>query len=442
MAQPAANVGMNTNAGATLNGLFRQKYSKEVKNLIPNFAILQKEVEFSQAEILGDFYHVPVVVADEHGFTYGGSTAANYNLNASIAMQLQDAQVTGYELTLASEASYGAVSRSAKKGDTAVEKLVDLLMERMKASMSKRVEIAMLYGQSLTGIGQIASLTGSGTTRVFTLSNATYAAGIWAGMENCQLDVLTVASFNTGPINTNAAVVVTAVNVANRTVSVSGNSTDLTNIASAVSGAGAILFFYGAAGQLTSANVSAEMVGIDFIITNTGTLFNINATTYNLWQAQTYDCLSAELSMAKVLSGLAIPVARGLMEDVALLVAPDTWANLNSDLGAQRMYDDSYNSKKGEKGVNAILYHGQNGAIKIISHSMVKRGEAFAVPLSLIQRVGSTDIAFRGEGPLGMEDYFFQNTNTNGWTIRAYTDQSIMIEAPAHCLKFINIVAS
>lgn len=437
MPQSPANVGMNT--GGTLNGLFRQKYSKEVKALIPDFGIIQKRVPFSQAELLGDFYHLPVVVADEHGFTYGGATAANYTLNASIAMQLQDAVVAGSELTLTSEASYGAVSRSAKKGDTAVEKLVDLLMERMKASTSKRVEIAMLYGQSLTGIGQIASGTGSSGTRVYTLSTATFAAGIWAGMENCQLDVLTTGSFASGPVNTNAAIIVTSVNVGSLQISVSGNSTDLTAVDSAIS-TGANFFFYGAAGQLASANVSKEMAGIDFILVNSGTLFGINASTYNLWQSQTYDCKSAELSMGKVLSGLALPVARGLLQDVALLVAPTTWANLNSDLGGQRMFDDSYDSKKGEKGVNSIKYHGQNGLIEIISHPMVKQGEAFAVPLDNIQRVGSSDIAFRGEGPLGQEDYFFQNTSTNGWTIRAYTDQAIMIEAPAHCVKYINIV--
>ena len=437
MSQSAANVGMNT--GGTLNGLFRQKYSKEVKNLIPDFAIVQKRVPFSQAELLGDFYHLPVVVADEHGFTYGGSTAANYTLNASIAMQLQDAQVAGSELTLTSEASYGAVSRSAKKGDTAVEKLVDLLMERMKSSTAKRVEIAMLYGQSLTGIGQILSTSGSGTTRVYTLTTATFAAGIWAGMENCQLDALETGSFASGPINTNAAITVTSVSVGSMTVSVSGNGTDLTAVDSAIS-TGAIFYFYGAAGQLASLNVSKEMVGIDFILTNTGSLFNINAATYNLWESQTYDCKSAELSMGKVLSGLAIPVSRGLLQDVALLVSPPTWANLNSDLGGQRMFDESYDSKKGEKGVRSITYHGQNGLIEIISHPMVKQGEAFAVPFDLIQRVGSTDIAFRGEGPLGQEDYFFQNTSTNGWTIRCYTDQAIMIEAPAHCVKFINIV--
>lgn len=439
MAQSAANVGMNT--GGTLNGLFRQKYSKEVKSLIPDFGIIQKRVPFSTAEIIGDFYHLPVVVADEHGFTYGGSTAANYTLNASIAMQLQDAQVAGYELTLTSEASYGAVSRSQKRGDTAVEKLVDLLMERMKASTAKRVEIALLYGQSLTGIGQIATGSGSGTNRVYILSNATFAAGIWAGMENCQLDCLQTGSFGTGPINTNAAIVVSKVNVGTRAITVTGNATDLTAVDAQLS-TGANFFFYGAAGQLTSNNVSAEMIGIDYIMVNTSTVFNINASTFNLWAAQTYDCLSSELSMGKLLAAIAVPVGRGLLQDVQVLVAPDSWSNLNSDLGGQRMFDESYDDKKGEKGVNSITYHGQNGKIEIISHPMVKRGEAFVLPLDIVQRVGSADISFRGEGPMGQEDYFFQNTTTNGWTIRAYTDQAIMIEAPAHCVKLINIVAS
>jgi hypothetical protein len=366
MAQSPVNVGMN-GVGSTLNGLFRQKYSKEVKTLIPDFGILQKRIPFSQAEMLGDFYHLPVVVADEHGFTYGGSSAANYALNNSIAMQLQDAQVTSSELTLTSQASYGAVSRSAKKGDTSVEQLVDLLMERMKASTAKRVEIALLYGQSATGIGSIASKTGTSTSRVLTLSNATFAAGIWAGMENCQLDVYAPAG--TAPINTIAPLVVTAVNVGLRTISVTGNATDLTNVDTAIAGSGANLFFYGAGATVTSSG--AEMIGLDAILVNTGTQFNINAATYNLWAAQSYDCGSAELSMAKVLAGLALPVARGLLQDIQIFVAPDSWANLNSDMGSQRMFDESYDPKKAEKGVNSIVYHGQNGKIEIIAHPMV-----------------------------------------------------------------------
>jgi hypothetical protein len=54
--------------------------------------------------------------------------------------------------------------------------------------------------------------------------------------------------------------------------------------------------------------------------------------------------------------------------------------------------------------------------------------------------VGSTDVSFRGEMVGGEMEYLFQNTSTNGWTARAYTDQAIFIETPAQCVKFKNIV--
>lgn len=419
---------VTANTGSTLNGLFRQIYAKEVRDLIPDFSILQRRLPFTKAAMLGDKYHLPVVVSDEHGFTYGGSTAANYTLNSAISMQMQDAQVPGSELTLQSGISYGAVQRSQARGEQAVEQAVRLLMERMKSSASKRVEIQMLYGASTTGIGQIASGTGSSGTRVYTISAATWASGIWAGMENASLDCYN----GTSQLNANAAVVVTAVNAANKTVSVSGNSTDLTAIDGA--GTAATFFFLGAYGN--------EMTGIDAIITNTGSLFNINAATYNLWSGNTFDCLSAELSMGKILSGLALAVGRGLLEDVAVLLNPDSFANIMSDLAAQRKFDGSYSKKKAENGSETVTFYGQNGMIELLPHPMVKSGDSFALPLDIIQRVGSTDVSFRGEGPTGQEDYLFQNTSTNGWTCRAYTDQAILIEQPAWCVKFKNVVPS
>lgn len=361
------------------------------------------------------------------GFTYGGSTAANYTLNAAISMQMQDAQVPGSELTLQSGISYGAVSRAQSKGETAVEQAVRLLMERMKASASKRVEIQLLYGASATGIGAISAHSGSSGTRVYTISNATWAPGIWSGMENASLDAYSGSS----QLNTNAAVVVTAVNAAAKQISVSGNSSDLTAIDG---GSSPFFVFLGAFGN--------EMTGIDAIVTNTGTLFNINATTYNLWQSQSYDCQSAEFSMGKILSGLALAVGRGLLEDVCVLLNPDSFANIMSDLAAQRKFDGSYSKKKAENGSETVTFYGQNGMIELLPHPMVKSGEAFALPLDVIQRVGSTDVSFRGEGPTGQEDYLFQNTSTNGWTCRAYTDQAILIEQPAYCVKFTGITAS
>jgi hypothetical protein len=431
MSQPSINVGTNQ-SGATLAGLFKQIYSNEVQNAIPDFAIIQKLVPFSKSQLLGDYYHMPVVLSDEHGFTYGGSTAAAYSLNSGIAMQLQDAQVRGSELTLQSGISYGAVSRAQNKGAQAVEGAVRLLIERMKASAAKRVEIEILHGASPTGLGVISATSGSSTSRVYTISAATWAAGVWAGMENAQLDCYTAAG---SQLNTNAAVVITAVSVANKTISVSGNSSDLTAIDSSLSGSGnPTLYFYGAYGN--------EMVGLSSILQNSGTLFNISATTYNLWAANSYSVGSAQLTMGKILSGLSLAVARGLVGDVAIICAPDSFGNLVADLSAQRRYDGSYKSKKAENGFESLTFFGQSGMIEIVPHAMCKSGEALAIPLDAVKRVGSTDINFRGEMIGGEMEYLFQSTSTNSWVTRAYTDQGIFIELPAHCVYFSNIVPS
>ncbi len=224
----------------------------------------------------------------------------------------------------------------------------------------------------------------------------------------------------------------TSVSASAKQISVSGAAADLTAMDAQLNNAS--FYFYGAFGN--------EMTGIDAIITNTGTLFNISAATYNLWAGNIYSCSSAELTMGKILSGLAMSVGRGLLEDVVVLLNPDSFANIMSDLAAQRKFDGSYSKKKAENGSESVTFYGQNGMIELVPHPMVKSGDAFALPLDIIQRVGSTDVSFRGEGPTGQEDYLFQNTSTNGWTCRAYTDQAILIEAPAFCVKFSNITPS
>lgn len=414
------------NSGATLNGIFRVVYSKEVRDLIPDFSILQQRIPFSQAEMLGLYFSLPVVVSDEHGFTYGGNSAAAYSLNNAISMQTQDAQIPGAEVTLQSGISYGAVSRASQRGETCVEQSVRLLIERMKASSHKRIEISMLYGQS--GIGTNLSQTGSSTSRTYTLSTASWASGIWSGMENANLDCYNGAS----KLNTNAAVVIAGVDAGLRQLSVTGNASDLTAIDAATTSA--VWYFYGAYGN--------EMVGINKILTNTGTLFNISASQYNLWAANTFDCGSAEFSMGKILSGLAKAVGRGLLQDTTVLLNPDSFANIMSDLAAQRKFDGSYSKKKAENGSEAVVFYGQNGMIELLPHPMVKAGEAFALPLDVIQRVGSTDISFQGQGPTGQEEYLFQNQSSNAWTTRCYTDQAILIQQPAYCVKFTSIVNS
>jgi len=198
-------------------------------------------------------------------------------------MQMGAAEIDGAQLLLASRLDYESAAKAAS-GKKAFANATQHLIETMMESAAHRVEVSMLYGQS--GIGKQSTESGSGTDRVYTLQTASFAAGIWSGAENSELDFYNSST----KLNTNAAVVVTAVDLDARTITVTGNASDLTAIDAATL---PDIYFKGSYGK--------EMVGIDKILTNTGTLFNINAGTYGMWKSSSYSAGSAALTMAKVL---------------------------------------------------------------------------------------------------------------------------------------------
>jgi hypothetical protein len=148
-----------------------------------------------------------------------------------------------------------------------------------------------------------------------------------------------------------------------------------------------------------------------------------------------------DLTFGKILKGLAAAVARGLNEEVSVFVNPLTWENINDDLAALRQYDSSYRASKGEQGNEALVFHGQNGIIRLWPHLYVKQGEAFALPLSKVRRPGAQDISFKTPG--GRNDEIFRHlTDKAGYELRVYTDQAIIINCPARCVKYTGIVNS
>jgi hypothetical protein len=417
--------------GAQVSGIFKQVYAKSVESAIPEFAILQKLVQFSPSAKngLGAAYNIPLILSDEHGFTFGGSTASAYTLNSAIAMQIQNASITGTEVSLQSKVAAGVITRSDQN---AVESIISLFVERMKGSFARRLEMMLLYGKS--GLATVASGTGSSTTRVYTMSAATWAPGIWAGMENSNIDFYNGAT----QLNTLAPVVITNVDVINLKLTVSGNATDLTAIDTA--GVNAVVYQYGSGGG------AQEPAGLQTILANTGVLFGIDASAYNLWRASTYDCLSGPLTIAKVLSAANIAVGRGLIgEDVKVFVNPAAYSNLNATQAGQRMYDDSYKSSKGENGFEELDFHGPSGKMSIIPHPMVKGGDAFLVPVDGLMRVGSTDAAFLQQGTdsvTGDQEYLILDTTTNAYRAVMYSDQALIHTYPAKCVYLKNIVST
>lgn len=397
----------------TLNGLFKEVYANKLEVLIPDGVKVLNMVPFvSRQHQEGNLYHQPVVLGLEHGVTYSTGGDA-FTLNSAIAGQIKDAQVQGAQLVLRSILSYTAAARSVGGGQKAFEDATKFLVGNMLRSMARKLEIELFYGG--VGIATIAASYSSGTTYAITTSE--WAPGIWAGAEGMPVDVVHSGAV----VGTPGVTIVTAVDMINQTITVNADPGAT---------AGDTLYIGTSFGN--------EFTGIYGILTNSGSLFNINATTYNLWKGNQYPCGSAALSFTKIQSAVARAVEKGLDGEVMVLVNPRSWANLLSDQAALRKYDSSYRSSEAENGAESIKFHGQNGVIEIQPSIFVKQGYAFILCKDDWIRVGSTDITFKrpGQG----EEFFRDLETAAGYELRAFTDQAIFCSAPGRQVLMTGIV--
>jgi hypothetical protein len=384
----------------------------------------------SRDKELGNFYHQNVVVAHEHGVSYAAADAGAFALNDHLGMQTQDAKVQGSQMLLRAALSYDAAAR-ASNSKKAFAKASSMIVESMVESISKRLEISMLYGQCSTGLATAAAAAASGSAVVLTVTAATWASGIWQGMEGARLAVK-VGSDVKGPFK------ISAINFDERKITVvaatetNGQDAGTGTLSHIDDEATVYLFLFSSVVVDDGATAFREMRGLDNIITTSGTLFNIVNTTYGLWKGNSAT-VSGQLTIGKILGALSKPISKGLDEDVVVLVNPDTWADLASDIAALRGYDQSYDPMKGENGVRSLVYHSQNGKLEVISHSCVKAGEAFVIPPKRFKRVGAIDVTFKTPGR--EEEIFFNLPNNAGFELRCYTDQALFPEAVAKCLK-------
>ena len=419
------------NTVASMNGLFKTVYASALIDLVPDYAILQKRIEFVSAEKEnGAYYAQPVVLAHEGGFTYNGEAGGvNPSLTTQRAGAMKEAQVYGSELILRAQLSFMALSRASSQGAKAFKRATSFKVEDMNNAMRKRLEIAMLYGQSDLGVVEAVSDTGTSTADI-TISAATWAGGIWAGSEGSVLDSIThTTPGTTNTVNNSTELVITAVNSDTRVISVSCDDTVTGNIT-----VGDGLVFRGS--TITGGWTFNEMAGLKTIISNTGTLFNISAATYSLWKGTTISTLG-QISFAKLQDAVGRASNKGLMEKVLVLVSPKAWSVLNADQAALRMFDSSFGSKKAENGVESLLFHGVTGPMEIVSHPMCKDGDAFIIPPDSLMRVGSLDLSF---GVPGFDEQFVRYVaSTNAVEIMCLADQAIFVERPAHCVYLTGI---
>lgn len=405
------------NTVATLNGHFKEAYADKIQDLRPEGVQLLNAIDFISADRkLGNLYHQPVILTHENGFTYGGSAGEAFALQGASASASRDAQVQGTELVLRSFLSIAAASRSQNSKTSFISE-TKLLVENMLKSMARRLEITMFYGQS--GVGVVESVTGL----VVKIYDREWASGIWSAMEGATIQI-----YDPTLVTLRVTTTITSVNL---------DTHELTLAAVTGVVADDVIYFNTALGN--------EFAGFHRIMTNTGTLFNINAATYNLWKSNIVNVgasvgAPAALSFAKIEEGVARAMSKGLVsETVSVFVSPLSWKNLLTEQAAKRMYDDSYKSDRVENGSQSIRFHGLNGVIEIMASIYVKEGYAYIIPLKDCMRIGSTDITF--EQP-GFEGKFLRLLeNNNGYEMRSYTDQALFCSYPGK-LVLLRYIAS
>lgn len=396
---------------ATLNGLFKERYADKIERLIPDGAKLMKEIPFiARDKQPGNFYHQPVVLGLEHGVTFAAEADGAFSLNDAVPGQIQDATVRGYQLVLRGILSYSAAARAMGPGERAFEDSTKFLVGNMLASVTKKLEIELLYGQMEYGV--VDSTSGN----VITIADKDWAPGIWAGAEKMPIEI-----YDATGVTLRGSANVTEVSLENKTVTVD-------SLPAGVVATDRILH---------KGAINKEFAGVHKILTNTGSLFGINASAYNLWKGSSFDAtvssLPQLLSFAIVEAAIAKGIEKGLDRDVTVMVNPSHWNSLLTEQAAKRLYDSSYSAAELENGAKTLKFHGQNGVISVVPSIYVKGGYAYVLCMEDWVRVGSTDVTFKRPGQAG-DNFFRDLENAAGYELRCYTDQALFCAKPGRSI--------
>lgn len=415
-----------------LNGWFKVKYG-EFFDLIPAHEKLTSKLgRIRKAERVGSAFKFPVDLVLPQGVTYSRTGQGAFTISDAVAGEMSEASVDGSQVVVNDVLSYEAAAKAQSEGEEAFGDSAGRVMKRLQKSGHKRIELDMWYGQKT--LGTLSAISGTSTTRTFTISAATWAPGIWVGMKNARIDVWDTAAF--GDLLTDSATdcIITAVDIANRQISVSGDSADLGDIDTGI-GSSPVIVFKGTVVNSTTYN---SMVGVDKICTTSGgTLFGVTQT--ELFTANSYDVGSTQLTLKKIYDGVGDSAAKlGEESDLDVWVSIPTFNGLAADQASLRRYGAEV--KNAENGARSLVFSGPTGNLNVLPYTLIKGGEAFAMPTDKLFKVGAMDLGFNVPG---RGEQFFENVpNKAGYRLQMYAHLAIACAAPGGMTKFTGIVNS
>lgn len=412
----------------------KEIYAPRVVRLYPEANFLTKNIPFNAANRVGKNYTVPIELAPEQGVTYAAAAAGGFALNGSQALTTSDAVLTPAQIVVQRTVDYESIQRTVGS-KAAFVSFIDATLRSVVALATKRLEICMLWGQFASGLAQISSVDstgGSGATAYasVTITDAEWSGGLWGGMDNALVSVLSGSGTGTSFVASGQRNGVTkwysvqTISLANKTLRLVDTQSDGTtgNIA-----ATDVIVAFGSQ-QYSGSLTYGEMEGLAAIAMNSGSYAGISASTSSLWAGNLLTTWGTP-SLGKILRGVSTLVERGLDEDVVVLCSPKHFAQLNSDQTALRLYSTAGGTA--QNGWQQIEFASENGKIMVRSHRFMKDGYVLGFPLSKCQRIGSTELTFTNMGVDG--DIFLQVSGYAQVELRGYLGQALLVTAPSRC---------
>jgi len=268
----------------------------------------------------------------------------------------------------------------------------------------------------------------SSTTAWYYIDRSQWSTGLWAGKVGAELQFYKDDDTTLISSSTDAVFTISSIDPVYKRIGLTGSATGVTALIAVVQAD-----FNGGIYVYFNASKGKDFLGIDKIITTSGTLFDIVNTTYTLFKGNEYTA-SGALSLSQIIAATENAVAQGLMEDVCAYVPISAWNTLAATESGLRRYDSSYKNSIAENGIQKLAFYGANGKIEIEPHPIVKAGEVFIIPKKQFIRVGSTDVTFQTPG-MDSTEIFLQLPSNAGYEVRAYADQALLCMAPAKCTK-------
>lgn len=428
--------------------IFKKVYGK-ANDLRPKGDIIDELFSFEEGKLVGDKYVEDFVLGDSVGITWAGSSQDAFAIEPAVAGSVKQTEIQPSQTVLSDILSWGFMARSASGDEAAFFDGTKFVMKNHVASHNALVTLSKIYGQSSEGLGTVsyapngtvyrgATYSGDGTVTLTKKDGSTiaftngvnttskailmhpgqFAAGHWVGRKGMRTEQVVASS---GAVAASGSLLGWDARLGIIYV-------DFTPVVASAIGSHYIAPKGWAAGKC--------MVGMNKIITNTGTLFGINAAEEPLWSGNVISLGGKKFNLKALNEGVSDAVnAGGLDEPLDIIVNPRAFAQMTTDEAALRKYDASYKAKA-ENGFEAIEFFAPNGLNRIHSSSKVKEGEAYGFVRGHTRCSGSQLPSFRVRG-MNM-DIIAPLNDQAGFVIRSFSDQYVMCRQPAKQILWKN----